>query len=428
MDHLKNLGKKTFSSLSVRNYRLYFIGQFISLSGTWMQTVANGWLVLTISHSGTQVGIVAALEFVPMLIFGPWGGLLADRYNKKKLLYATSALAGFVTLLLGVLVLADMVQLWMLYIAALLGGLTRLVDNPARQSFVHELVGPELIKNAVSLNATVNNLSRAVGPSIGSILIAGIGIGFCFIFNALSFVAVMIALHLMRDSELHTTEVHPKRPGQIREGFRYVMETPAIRNTLIMMTLIGTFVYEFQVSLPILAKDTFLGDAASYSALMSAMGIGAVVGGLFSAGRHSVRNRDLVVFMFFLGVSLIATAYMPTLHLATIGMLFVGFFGINTTSLANSMIQLEAKPEMRGRVMAFLSMAMMGSTPIGGPIVGAIGEFMGGREALEVGAIAAFVAVAFGLVTHYKQRKAELLTDAEEMGRDEADAQEQKML
>ncbi len=429
MDLLKRIGIKTFSSLSIRNYRFYFIGQAISLSGTWMQTIAQGWLVLTLTKSGTQVGMLVALEFLPLLLLGPWGGVIADRYSKRKILKITSAISGIVTAIVGMLILTDHIAVWMLYITATIYGFLRLFDNPARQSFVHVLVGPDHVKNAVSLNATVNNLARAVGPAIGGTLIAGIGIGFCYLFNALSFVAAYIAITKIDASTLHLSPKRPVEPGAIRAGFRYIMDTPGIRNILIMMALIGTFVYEFQVSLPILAKQTFLGTASSYSALMSAMGIGAVVGGLMAAGRHKVSKREFVIFLFCLGLSLTATALMPTLELAVIGMLFVGFFGINATSLGNTMIQLEARPDMRGRVMSFWSMAMMGSTPIGGPIVGAIGEHIGGRYALGIGALAAFIAVAFGLVTHFRQRRAEeRMTDEEEMARDEAESQESKML
>lgn len=428
MDHIKRFGKQTFTSLSIRNYRLYFIGQAVSLSGTWMQTIAQGWLMLTLTGSGMQVGTLVALEFLPLLILGPWGGLIADRYSKRKILKLTSVISGVVTLIIGILILSDLIAVWMLYVSAAIYGFVRLLDNPARQSFIHVLVGPEHLKNAVSLNATVNNLARAVGPAIGGTLIAGIGIGFCYLFNAASFVAALIAIAMIDAKQLHFSEKRPTERGAIRAGFRYVMETPPIRNTLIMMALIGTFVYEFQVSLPILAKNTFLGDATSYSALMSAMGIGAVVGGLFAAGRHRVSKRELVIFLFCLGLSLTATALMPTLHLATIGMLFVGFFGINATSLGNSMIQLETRPDMRGRVMAFWSMAMMGSTPIGGPIVGAIGEHIGGRYALGIGALSAFIAVAFGLFTHFRARRATRMTDEETQSRDEAASQDQKML
>ena len=399
MDRIKQFGQNTFSSLSIRNYRLYFVGQAISLSGTWMQTIAQGWLVLQITNSGTQLGIVVALQFLPLLFFGPWGGLIADRYNKRHILFYTQGAFAVVTLCLSVLVLSGTVQLWELYIFSLLFGVGRVFDNPARQTFVTEMVGPEHLKNAVSLNATVNNMARAVGPSISGILIAGVGIGYCFLINALSFLVAMFVLYLMRVSELHTPKPIPKGPGELQEGFRYVLATPLIRNTLIMMALVGTFVFEFQVSLPIFAQQTFHGDVANYALLMSAMGLGSVMGGLFAAGRSKIAPQQLLFFLFFSAMSLVAAASMPTLPLAAAAMCVVGFFTINATSLANTMIQLESVPSMRGRVMALWSMAMMGSTPIGGPIVGFVGEYAGGRWGVALGGLAALAAAVFGFLT-----------------------------
>ncbi len=399
MDRIKQFGQNTFSSLSIRNYRLYLLGQTISLSGTWMQTIAQGWLVLQITHSGTQLGIVVALQFLPLLFFGPWGGLIADRYNKRRILFYTQTGFAVVTLCLSILVLSGAIQLWELYLFSFLFGIGRVFDNPARQTFVTEMVGSDHLKNAVSLNATVNNLARAVGPSISGILIAGVGIGFCFLINALSFLGAIYMLYLMRASELHTAKPTAKGPGELKEGFRYVLATPLIRNTLIMMALVGTFVFEFQVSLPIFAQHTFHGDAVSYALLMSAMGFGSVVGGLFAAGRSTIAPQQLLFFLFFSAMSLLAAASMPTLQFAAAAMVVVGFFTINATSLANTMIQLESVPSMRGRVMALWSMAMMGSTPIGGPIVGFVGEYAGGRWGVALGGLAALAAAIFGFLT-----------------------------
>ncbi len=419
MERIKTFGHTTFSSLKIRNYRWYFIGQAVSLSGTWMQTVALGWLVLQITGSGTQVGIVVALQFLPMLFLGPWGGLIADRFNKRKILYATQIAFGVETLALSVLVFIDAISIWGLYLFALSFGMVRVFDNPTRQTFVGELVGNDQLKNAVSLNATVNNLARAVGPSIAGILIAGIGMGFCFLFNALTYVVTFWTLTQMRQSELQTIPPKKKAKGEIMEGFRYVMATPLIRNTLIMMALIGTFVFEFQVSLPILAEGVFHGDASSYAALLSAMGIGSVLGGLFAAGRKSIAPHHLIIFIFFFGVSMIATALMPTLALATLGMFVVGFFSINVTSLGNTTLQLESKPEMRGRVMALWGMAMLGSTPIGGPIIGYIGEHFGGRWGIGVGGAMALFTALFALFTILKKDKEEEISESVEEKTDE---------
>jgi MFS family permease len=398
MDRIKNFGRATFSSLKIRNYRLYFIGQAVSLSGTWMQTVALGWLVLELSGSGTQLGIVVALQFLPMLLLGPWGGLVADRYNKRAILYCTQVAFFVLALGISILIFAGGATMPILYAFALLFGVVRLFDNPARQTLVSELVDHAHLKNAVSLNATVNNLARAVGPSIAGVLIAGIGIAFCFFFNALTYVAAFITLLYMKGDTVHARAPKTRKKGELREGFRYVFATPLIRNTLIMMAFIGAFVFEFQVSLPILAQQVFHGDAKSYALLLAAMGAGSVLGGLFAAGRSTIAPHHLSMFMACFGVSLVAVALMPTLFLAACGMFVVGFFSINVTSLGNTIIQLESAPHMRGRVMALWGMAMMGSTPIGGPIIGFIGEFLGGRWGVGVGGAVALMTAAAAIV------------------------------
>lgn len=352
MKSLRALGRHTFSSLSIRNYRLYFIGQGISLSGTWMQSVALGWLVLQLTKSGSQLGFIVALQFVPMLFFGPWGGVIADRFDKRRLLFWTQGIAGVLAGVLSFLIYFNLIQLWMIYLLALLLGIVRVFDIPTRQTFVSEMVGSDHIKNAVSLNATENNLARAVGPTIGGILIATMGIAFCFLFNAISYIAVIIMLKLIREKELYPAVRSSKKSGQLMEGFRYIRATPVIRNILLMMAVIGTFAYEFQVSLPLLAQQTFHGGAAGYAALMTAFGLGAVIGGLFAAGRHKIAPHHHLVFCVLFGVSIIAASMAPTLPLAIVGMAIVGVFSINVTSLGNTMIQMESKPEMRGRVMA----------------------------------------------------------------------------
>lgn len=391
---IKSFGQKTFSSLSVRNYRLYFIGQAISLSGTWMQTVALGWLVLEVTGSGSQLGIVTALQFLPMLIFGPYGGVIADRYSKKKILFWTQIFYGLFAGMLGAIVIMHFTELWMLYVFALSFGLVRVFENPARQTFVSELVGADMLKNAISLNATANNLARAVGPSIGGILIATLGIGACFVFNALSYVATLYVLMAMHDADLHREPVGT-RANTVLDGLNYVRSNPLIKNMLIIMAIIGTFSYEFQVSLPLIAQQTFSGTAADYATLMAAFGVGSVIGGIFAAGRQQVQLSHFLIAAFLFGVSIIATSLAPTMQVATIGILIVGIFSINITSLANTMLQLEARPDMRGRVMALWSVAMIGSTPIGGPIVGWVGEFVGARYGLMIGGVAALMSAVY---------------------------------
>ncbi len=390
-------GRITFASLSIRNYRLFFLGQCVSMSGTWMQTVALGWLVLELTGSGSQLGLVTALQFLPILIFGAYGGVIADRFNKLKIMYWTQACAGVICAIIGVVVILGVVEVWMLYVFALALGVVRVFENPARQSLVYDMVGSEYIKNAISLNATSNNLARAIGPSIGGVLIVSVGIGWCFIFNALSFVGIIATLYMMHASEF--IQVAPKEnngdTGSIMDGLRYVQSNPLIRNTLIIMAVIGTFAYEFQVSLPILAQQTFLSDASAYAALFAAFGAGSAIGGIYSASRHTISPKHLVLAIFLFGISIIGTALAPTLLVATLGMAVVGVFSINVISLGNSTIQVASAAHMRGRVMALWSMAMIGSTPIGGPIVGWIGEHYGGRWGLAIGGIATVLTAYF---------------------------------
>lgn len=376
-----------------------------------MQVVALGWLVLQLSGSGSQLGIVLALQFLPMFIFGPWGGVIVDRLDKRSLIGWTQATLGVLALIISALIFADMIQMWMLYAFALAHGAIRVFDEPARHTFVSEMVDESHVKNAVSLNATENNLARVAGPLLAGILIVSVGIAFCFLINGFSYLAVVAMLYMMRTKELHKQSPVLKKSGQLMEGFRYVMATPVIRNTLLMMAFIGTFAYEFQVSLPILATNTFNGDAASYAALMTAMGIGAGIGGLYAAGRHKIAPHHLVIFAILFGASIVATAFMPTLQLAILGMFFVGIFSINLISLGQTMVQLESIYEMRGRVMALWSVAMVGSTAIGGPVVGFIGEYAGGRWGLAVGGIVTMLTAGYAVFTLLREDKLEVISE-----------------
>lgn len=405
----------TFASLKIRNYRLYFSGQIISVAGTWMQTVALGWLVLQITGSGAQLGAVVATTFLPLLIFGPLGGAIADRFDKHRMLIYTQSALATLALSLSILVYSGATKVWMLYVFAFLYGLVRSVDEPTGQAFVLEMVDESYMKNAVSLNSMRGNLARAIGPMVAGVLIAGVGIAFCFLFNALSYVAVIWMLIIMDKSELRRENVIAKQPQTIRDGIRFILATPLIKNTLIMMAIIGTFAYEWQVSLPLLAQRTFHGNAASYAALMSSFGIGAVIGGLYAASRHKISTRNLILFVFLFGVSIIAASLMPTLQLAILGMVFVGFFSINLTSTANTMVQLESTPEMRGRVMSFWTVAMMGSTAIGGPIIGLVGEHIGARYGLLVGGLSALIAVAISARPLLRTNKVSVIPESVEI-------------
>ena len=362
-----------------------------------MQTVAQGLLVLQLTGSGTALGVVTALQTLPVLLFGAWGGVIADRFPKRTILYATQTVAGVASLLLGLLVIGGWIDLWMVYaIAVVLGG-CRVFENPARQTFVREMVGSERLRNAVSLNSTEMNLARIIGPTIAAVVVATAGLGACFVINGCSYAAVIVMLAMMRRAELHPTARVARASGQLVEGFRYAWSTPAVRNVLLMMAIIGTFTYEFSVILPLLAQFTFEAGASGYAALTAAMGIGAVIGGLYTASRRPSGPGTLVISACLFGLSVLLTAVAPSLVLAFCALIVVGFFSINFTSLGNVTLQLESAPSMQGRVMALWSVAFLGTTPIGGPLIGAIGEHAGPRWGLAVGGLAALAAAALGL-------------------------------
>jgi MFS family permease len=396
--HLRQKSRETFSSLYVRNYRLYYIGQIISTSGTFMQSVAQAWLVLQLTNSGTALGIASALQYIPILILGPYGGVIADRFSKRKILYFTQTAAGILALILGALVAANLVKVWMVYILAFGLGMVNVFDNPARQTFYIELVGPDNLRNAVTLYSTLVNLARVIGPVLAAALIAEFGLAPCFIINGISYAAVVIMLAMMRSSELILTPPAPRTKGQIREGLKYVLSTPVIGTTLLMMAFIGTLTYEFQVSLPLIAQLTFKGNAGSYAFLTASMGFGAAFGGVFFAGRKGIQPYRIIASSLLFGLTVLAAAFMPTLPLTGLALVFVGIASINFSSLGNSILQLESTPQMRGRVMSFWSIAFLGSTTVGGPIVGWFAQVAGARWGLAIGGFAALVAAALGAV------------------------------
>jgi len=397
--YLREHSYDTFSSLYVRNYRLYYIGQIISTSGTFMQSVAQAWLVLKLTNSGTALGITSALQYVPILVLGPYGGVIADRFSKRRILYFTQSISGILALILGTLVATNFVQVWMVYILAFCLGMVNVFDNPTRQTFYIELVGSDNLRNAVTLYSTLVNLARIIGPALAAVLIAVFGLAPCFMINGVSYIAVVIMIMMMRASELIITPPVPRAKGQIQEGFKYVISTPLIGSTLLMMALIGTFTYEFQVSLPLIAQFTFHGNASSYALLTGSMGFGAAFGGISFASRKGIDPNKVIIASLLFGLAVLAAAFMPSLLLTGLALVFVGITSINFSSIGNSMLQLESSPQMRGRVMSFWSIAFLGSTTIGGPIVGWFAEAAGARWGLALGGIAALIAAALGVVT-----------------------------
>jgi MFS family permease len=377
------------SSLRQRNYRLFFFGQLVSIAGTWMQTVAQSFVVLDLTHSGTQLGLTTAARFLPMFVFGPLGGVFADRMDRRRVLYVTQALSGLLAGVFAVTVGTHSIRLWIVYLLALALGFVNVFDNPARQSFISEMVSTGDLPNAVTLNSVAANMARVFGAALGGVIAAAIGLALCFTFNALSFGAVLVSLAAMRSSELFPAERVSRQKKQVRQGLRYVRNTPELLIPLLMIAVVGTLAWEFQVSLPLMASKVFHGGAASYGVMASVMGGGAVVGGLISAARARPRARALCLAAIGWGIAILAAAVAPGFALELAALVFVGYGSITFNSLAKTTLQLAAKPEMRGRVMALWALAWMGSTPIGGPIVGWTGQAIGARWALVIGGLAA---------------------------------------
>lgn len=405
MTALRAAGRRTFRSLRVRNFRLYFTAQLISVSGTWMQSVAQAWLVLHLGGSGVDLGIVVGLQFLPMLLFGPYGGLTADRVDKRRLLFVTQSAGGLLALALGTLVVSHTVQLWQVYLLASLLGVVNLFDNPGRQTFMMEMVGRDDLPNAVSLNSVVMNASRVIGPALGGVIITLFGLGTCFFVNAASYVAVIFGLGLMRTAELHPTGQAPRERGQIRDGFRYVWRTPTLRNTLLAVSVIGLLAYNFTVTLALLARGAFHGGAATYSLLTSCMAVGAVTGGLAAAHRARPTPRLLQGLALLFGGLMVAVSVAPTLAATAVLIVLMGAASIGFLATANATLQLGAEPAMRGRVMALYAMAFLGTTPIGAPLIGAIAEWSGPRAAILVGGVATLAAAGLLMWRHTAGRR-----------------------
>jgi MFS family permease len=391
-------GRLTFAALSVPNYRRYYGGQAISLIGTWMQMTAQSWLVLTLTHSSTALGVIVALQTLPVLVLGPYGGVIADRVNKRQMMIALQSAMGVQALILGLLTVTGAVQVWEIGLLAALLGLNNAFENPARQSFMMELVGPQHLRNAVSLNSVLVNAARTIGPALAGILIATVGTGVCFLVNAGSFVAVVASLTTMDRKQLSPTTPAPRARGQLREGLSYIRSTPHLAIPLVMMALAGCLTYEFQVSLPVMASRGLHVGATGFGFMTSAMGIGAVAGGLLVAARGKTGLGPLTLAASGFGVALGLATLAPDLPLELAALAFAGGMSISFMSTGNSTLQLTAAPEMRGRVMSLWFVAFQGSTPIGGPILGGVMDVAGARAGLGIGAVTCFLVATLGLL------------------------------
>jgi MFS family permease len=388
----KALTSDTLRSMKSHNFRLFFYGQLVSTTGTWIQTIALGWLVLRITNSGFAVGIVTALQFLPMLLLGTYGGVIADRLDKRRTLIATQSGMAITSAVLAGITIAGADPLWAIYLVTFVSGVFFAVDMPVRQSFLSEMVGHDDLPNAVALNSAMFNTSRVIGPAIGALMIKLVNVGPCFAANALSFAAVIAGLILMRPDELYRTAGVVRAKRQAREGLTYVWQTPELRATILVMAVVGTLAFNFTVVLPVLAKFTFHGDAGTYGWFSSLMGLGSIVGALGVASKLQPTAKLLVGSALAFGAVMLVSAFAPTLMSEDVMMVLLGTTSITFMATANSTCQLTSVPEMRGRVMALYGLVFLGSTPIGGPIVGWISQDLGPRFGLAIGGIATLAA------------------------------------
>jgi MFS family permease len=380
--------RRSFDSLSVPNYRRYFTGQIVSVSGNWMQMVAEVWLMLSLTGSGVAVGMTTALQFLPILLFGAWGGVLADRFSKRRLLMITQGLMALPALALFAIVTAGAVEPWMVLALVFVRGTFNAVDNPTRQAFPIEMVGPERLVNAVSLNSVLIHASRLFGPALAALTIAMAGVGPCFALNSLTFAAMIVALWRMDPAELREPPAASRERGAVRAGLRYVRRTPALAVPLGLMALVGTFGLNFQVVLPLLARFSFDGGASTYAALVAAMGVGSVIGALLTGAHGRTDARLIAGAALGFGLLALLAAAMPSILLEIPVLALLGAAAVTFAAAINSSLQLAVEPEMRGRVMALYSIVFLGSTPIGGPLAGWLSQAYDPRVALLLAAVA----------------------------------------
>ncbi|MGH8960870.1 MAG: MFS transporter [Jatrophihabitantaceae bacterium] len=411
-----------FRSLRVRNYRLYAAGQLVSLTGTWMQRVAQDWLVLELTNSGTALGIVTALQFGPSLFFGLWGGVIADRGDKRKILFATQGSLALAALVLGVLDVAGVVRFWHVLVLATLLGLIAAVDTPVRQSFVVEMVGRKDLVNAVGINSTIFNAARILGPAVAGVMITAVGTGWAFLVNALSSMAVLAGLWLMRPSELYPAPPLVRAKGQLRDGFLYVRGRADLMLTMVLVFIVGTFGLNFQITTALIAKQVFHRGASGYGLLSTTLAVGACAGAVLATRRRD-RPTQLFLVVAALGFAVleIGAGVMPSYGLTALLLVPTGLAMLTLTTAANSSVQLGVEPTMRGRVMALYLVCFMGGTPLGAPIVGWLAGTAGARWGLIGGgliclvatlAIAATIAHRRGLRPAYLAERAAMATHA----------------
>jgi MFS family permease len=391
-----------WSSLRVRNYRLFAGGQIVSLAGTWMQRIAQDWLVLELSHSSpVALGMATGLQFTPTLLLSLWGGILADRYDKRRMLVAVQTGMGLCALTLGLLDVTGAVRLWQVYVLCVVLGTFSALEVPVRQSFVSELVGPDQLTNAVGLNSMTFNTARIVGPSIAGVLITAVGTGWVFLLNAASFVGVLVGLSRMDPSTLFRSDPVARRRGQLREGLSYVRSRPMLSGVMALVFVVSLFGINFAVTLPLLSRNVFHAGPAAYGLLTTVFALGSLCGAVVAARRVGrPRLRTVVGSALVFGVCETAAGLMPTLVGTGAMLVPTGLAALVFTTAANSSVQLSVEPSMRGRVMGLYFLLFLGGTPLGAPLLGLLGEHYGGRAPTVVGgacSVLAVVVVAFWL-------------------------------
>lgn len=384
---------RTFYSLRYFNYRLWFVGALVANVGTWMQRVAQSWLVLTVltDNDGSAVGVVIGLQFLPVLLFSPYAGVLADRLPLRKLLIATQTLLGVLAGVLGAIVVAGVAELWHVYVFAFLLGVVAAFDAPARQTFVGEMVPPESLPNAVGLNSTSFNIARLLGPAIAGFLIAAVGTGWVFVINAVTFAATIISLVLMRQGELQALPHAPRGRGQVREGLAYVRGRSDILVIMLVVSVVGALGLNFQLTSAVMATEVFGKGAEDYGILGSVLAIGSLTGALLAARRKHPRVRIVIAAAFAFGIASGLMALAPTWELYALSCVLVGLTSLTMMTSANATVQMTTEPAMRGRVMSLYMMVFLGTTPIGSPLVGWVAEAWGPRWSVGVGAIASIL-------------------------------------
>lgn len=400
---------RTFQSLEVRNFRMWFFSNMVASTGTWMQRVAQDWLVLTVltNHSGTQIGIVTALQFLPLLVLSPWAGVLADRLDRRRLLQWAQSINILLSLILGVLVLTGNAALWHVYVLALAGGVIGAMDSPARQAFVSELVPGPLLPNAVALNSTAFNTARLFGPAISGLVIEWVGTGWVFIVNAILLTVPVIILALMRVEEFQVRRIVERSPGQIREGIAYVIARPDILLILALVFVVSAFGLNFQLTSALMATEVYRKQAGEYGILGSFMAIGALIGSLLAARRRRPRLRMVVIGAGVFGIAEILLGLAPSYPAFALLSIPTGLASLTMITSANATVQITTDERMRGRVMALYTMIFLGATPLGSPTVGWVGEVFGARWSILVGGIAsvtiALICALWGM-THWGYR------------------------